>query len=389
MEKYYDLIVSLIKANRKYPGCEAILEDIVADVYSHAEVVLENVTNESVVTSYLNKLVTTSMITVPRRLGIRTSGLRSITKEAPEQIEQTPAETPEQKHLDTETVGNEADDYELQEVEIQDSVSLGEESEVAEELLLEDEVSEEESLDEVNPESDSAEVEDSIETENADVESLDEVAPPDEAEALSEGIEEVVPEVDKNLVDRMINGISYEESDLDLNLDLDSDTEETEQVLQEDTVDSLEELPMDDTAEDALPEELSAAETEDASDGLLEELPADELLGNDISSLEDVELPESEGVEDTLLDAEDVPSDEEPHVYKCFEFSPKKNDIDYSEWVEKIHNIKTMREDINIMEIMKLKYQDKMSIDDIASKLDLAEEDILDALKEVMYLVKE
>ena len=72
MEKYYDLIVSIIKSHRKYPGCESIVDDIVSDVYSHAEVVLSTVTNESVITSYLNKIVSTSMITVPKRLGIDT-----------------------------------------------------------------------------------------------------------------------------------------------------------------------------------------------------------------------------------------------------------------------------------------------------------------------------
>ena len=77
MEKYYDLIVSLIKANRKYPGCEALLDEIVKDVYAHAEVVLSTVTNENVVTTYLNKIITTSMITVPRRLGINVQKQRS------------------------------------------------------------------------------------------------------------------------------------------------------------------------------------------------------------------------------------------------------------------------------------------------------------------------
>ncbi len=65
-KKYYDIIVSLIKQNDKYSGCEPILDDIVQDVYDHSKVVLGSVTNEDVIAAYLNKVVATSLITVPK-----------------------------------------------------------------------------------------------------------------------------------------------------------------------------------------------------------------------------------------------------------------------------------------------------------------------------------
>ena len=71
--KHYHLIESIVKEHKKYPGLESILDDIIDDVYSHSEVILNTVTNESVVNAYLEKVVSTSIITVPKKLGIKTS----------------------------------------------------------------------------------------------------------------------------------------------------------------------------------------------------------------------------------------------------------------------------------------------------------------------------
>ncbi len=66
--KYYDLIIELIKENNKFPGHEDILNDIAEDVYNHAKVVLNSVTNEDVVSAYLEKVISTSIITVSKKL---------------------------------------------------------------------------------------------------------------------------------------------------------------------------------------------------------------------------------------------------------------------------------------------------------------------------------
>ena len=67
-EKYYNLIIELIKSHRKFPGYEAILEDIAQDVCEHAKTILKTVTNEDVITSYLTRVVSTSIITVPKKM---------------------------------------------------------------------------------------------------------------------------------------------------------------------------------------------------------------------------------------------------------------------------------------------------------------------------------
>lgn len=71
-KKYYDLIITLIKQHRKFTGYEAILEDIANDVYEHSKVVLDSVTNEDVITAYLTKVISTSIVTVPKKLNFNT-----------------------------------------------------------------------------------------------------------------------------------------------------------------------------------------------------------------------------------------------------------------------------------------------------------------------------
>ena len=69
--KYYGVIEDLVKQNRKYQGLEPILDDIIDDVYSHSEVIINSINNDSVIQSYLAKVVSTSVITVPKRLGFQ------------------------------------------------------------------------------------------------------------------------------------------------------------------------------------------------------------------------------------------------------------------------------------------------------------------------------
>ena len=66
--KYYNLIEKLVKNHKKFPGYEAILEDIIDDVYAHSEVIINSIDNEDVIESYLEKVISTSIIIVPKKL---------------------------------------------------------------------------------------------------------------------------------------------------------------------------------------------------------------------------------------------------------------------------------------------------------------------------------
>ncbi len=94
--KYYKIIENLIKNHKKFQGCEAILDDIINDVFAHSEVIINSVSNDSVVNSYLEKVVSTSVITVPKKLGFnrfaRHAVINTEVKNEPEvEIKEEPA----------------------------------------------------------------------------------------------------------------------------------------------------------------------------------------------------------------------------------------------------------------------------------------------------------
>ena len=66
--KYYNIIENLVKSNRKYNGYDAIIDDIIDDVYEHSKTVIETVRDENVILSYLQKIASVSVITVPKRM---------------------------------------------------------------------------------------------------------------------------------------------------------------------------------------------------------------------------------------------------------------------------------------------------------------------------------
>ena len=52
-KKYYDLIVTLIKSNRKYPGLEHLLEEIANDVYEKSISTISSINDEKTIINYL------------------------------------------------------------------------------------------------------------------------------------------------------------------------------------------------------------------------------------------------------------------------------------------------------------------------------------------------
>ena len=66
--KYYDTIENLIRNHKKFTGYETILDDIMDDVYSHSEIIISSIDDENVIKAYLEKIVSTSLVTVPKKL---------------------------------------------------------------------------------------------------------------------------------------------------------------------------------------------------------------------------------------------------------------------------------------------------------------------------------
>lgn len=71
--KYYSLVEKLVKQNRKFIGNEQFLDEIIDDVMHHATSVMQSIDNESVIEEFLNKIVSTSIITVSKKLNKNTT----------------------------------------------------------------------------------------------------------------------------------------------------------------------------------------------------------------------------------------------------------------------------------------------------------------------------
>ena len=91
--KYYGIIENLIRSHKKFNGYDAILDEIIDDVYKHSESVINTVNDENVVISYLQKIVSVSVITVPKRLGLHTEIKHAKITAEPKEIIQ-PVEVP-------------------------------------------------------------------------------------------------------------------------------------------------------------------------------------------------------------------------------------------------------------------------------------------------------
>lgn len=419
MENYKDLIVSLIKANRKYPGCEEILDDIVADVYQHAEVVLNTVQNESVITSYLNKIVMTSIITVSRKMGIQ-STRSSVAAAIP--IVQTPViTTPKNNEKEPEL---EAPELNLAYNAVSDDLELLNDDTELEEISEESDFSNK-YADNESP--DTEEIEENLFEENLELK-----------DELEDELDEPVMDVDKTLVDKMINGITPTEEIIDVDSDVDEEIlaelpsddisplennefEESEvlepiedsSILEETTP----EISEDETLEEALPMENPDDETEDLSeitDISKEELPKEEVLEelsfdntlDDLSEPFDLNVNEQEASLVIDDESEVLPeiTESSPEIgnkdeaqdvefkqpsYACFEYNPEQIEIEKDEIIKQIQNIQENYPETDVLEIFKLKYQENLSVDEIAEELNVDDSAILGILNELVYIVKD
>lgn len=374
-KKYYDIIVSLIKQNDKYSGCEPILDDIVQDVYDHSKVVLGSVTNEDVIAAYLNKVVATSLITVPKKLNFNTknkhrviSNVEAITKvslqpkpvvnEIPEIVLETPKEEtiiqPElsfEKDLvinsDTEfeETTEEIESFDLQEEVIEEQEELA--YEIESEPEIEEEEEEESLFLETNP---------PVEVfEEETYEEINEIQEQEEniLEPIAEFSEAIEPDVDKTLVDNMINGVSFQDNE---------DTKSFE-LLEEPSDTLIEEQ------EDILTEEL-------AESPFIEETP-------DFDLKEDTEEVEILNEYESTSETYNIPD------FNCFSYEPEIQEFDVEGICNDLQQLDSKHPEKKLLQVCKLKYEENLSVAEIAEKLDFSEETVLDILNDIIELVKD
>ena len=455
-KKYYDLIVTLIKNHRKYPGLESLLDDIAQDAYNHAQVVLGTITNEDVITSYLNKVVSTSIITVPKRMNFNTRAhhrviLPPLKEHEPPVENEIHINVPEPEH--DVNLEEELDKLIQEESGVNDKVST-EETNVTEVNNSVDEAQEINKPEPEEPVIEETQTEDTLE-EVADIEL-------DESEKVEKDLEETVeelevselpkPDVDKTLVDKMINGhagVNHEgieniEDVTELETDNTEDIElSSPEELEQNEISDIDELTVEDEPIEELSDNLDELEASTEIPTLdedleLEETVQDELLEDSIEPkteelanseeeeeeeeyISSIDEPKEEVLEETLeghfddnefdeLLASSEHSDLEelgdsdflqsevtttkqnfvPPSYDCFEYTPDKTPkFDINEINENLSEINSKHPELHVPEVYNLKYKDGKSIDEISEELGITQDAVLEALSEIIYTIKD
>lgn len=383
-KKYYDLIISLIKEHRKFADYENILEEIVNDVYEHSKVVIGSVTNEEVLNAYIKKVVSTSMITVPKKLNCK---VQRVTKVLP-------TTTVEDLKTNTETI------EETKELTIKEAL----ENEEIEEVSELEETPTTLEIEEVQEASSQIE-EASLVVEDEITDSLIDNESEDEDEILQEY------DVDKTLVDKMINGVSEpvltESSEESIDLVSETETEDLyedlEEVYTEEESLIEEELDIDlELSEDEniiMSEDIENLEiTEDEFEiestealGNIEEVQ--EALEENLDITEDIldttELDEKNELTEEVSELEETSEKTANFYHNCFDFTPENIEYNTEEICSDIVSLAEKYPEKKIIEICDLKYTKKLSLSEIANELEKTSEEVAEVLTEIIEIVKD
>lgn len=464
--KYYGVIEDLVKQNRKYQGLEPILDDIIDDVYSHSEVIINSINNDSVIQSYLAKVVSTSVITVPKRLGFQPEVQRK-TVDAQQVLENVVHK--QEKAVNTvlvdKMINNIAFDDKEEEPSLEESLSL-EELEVSE--LQTPETTIETASETVNENKDLLiSNDDKLEIETPNIDTQDEISVSDnelnvligendneisdidaQTEIVNETTESTEPETIKeseqvSLELNDLDEISEEEetqhdktdeiqtseevdsielepvladdSTLEIsdepllqNDEIETHEEETLELHQDDSTNfnslDIEDLnPVEDDSDTFETKDLEILNSDDTSDVTLDiqddddnielletstadDSPLDVISNNGLNQIADVitttlEYPGNTSSENT---------DFKPTDYSVFSYSTDKykDDIDAKEIVNEIKDLASKHPELNIIYVYNLKFKDKLTIPQVASELNMSEDNVIEALNELVAIVQ-
>ena len=453
--KYYGIIENLVRNHKKFQGLEAILDDIIDDVYAHSEVIINSISNDSVIQAYLEKVVSTSIITVPKKMGFHSEiKHRIVTPELPK-LQEAPQVQPAKevkKVVNNDlvdkminsmpaTVAVEEQPIELteavEETEFENIEPINETFDVEKSVdnSLEQELNIESETDNVLEEviepavQDDLEVQDAPVTEDLTFETNDFGDDELQLEDLNDVQEEQALEVAEDIVEKKEDAPIAEELAETDNLTEEQETPDTLDVLQDEEplmeTTELEEFAPIDTEDDLLelseeqldvsnePVEEVASEDFEVEDftELTEDLSTSELAEDDLlepqESLELNELSEEQplGILDENLDdiADSITTTLEanleenneptgkfkPMDYSVFDFTPQENneEVDVDEIKANIEELDSKHPELNILKVYDLKYKNKNSVSEIATQLSMNEEQVVEALNEIIAVV--
>ena len=407
-KKYYDLIISLIKKHRKYPGLEAILDDIANDVYEHSKVVIGTVTNEEIIESYFNKVISTSIITVPKKMNFNTRTRHRIistiepetTSVNVENIIETNENSNAEEFFENTDATEELISTEQETSLLLEATETLEQTETIDNIVIEEELS-----------TDDDNLED-FDTETVLVEE-------EEEEDTTPADQEV--NVDKSLVDKMINDstkATVEEikenntnfEALDVLFVKDNETLEEEAESEVEIAENIEELQTVNEEIEELGEELveEIDHEEIVDEVLVEETLDKDFTEDDITldtedtteALVDVEIEESEDVVLELEEEEeentsptievDKNSDEyQAFDYSCFNYTPNNIEFDSEDILLSIKEVQKDYSNTNILDICELKFIQNKTVSEIAEQTGVTKSTVIEILNDVSEAIKE
>lgn len=463
--KYYGVIEDLVKQNRKYQGLEPILDDIIDDVYSHSEVIINSINNDSVIQSYLAKVVSTSVITVPKRLGFQSEVQRK-TVDAQQVLENVVHK--QEKAVNTvlvdKMINNIAFDDKEEEPPLEESLSL-EELEVSEpqtsettletasetvnenkDLLIsnddkleieapkidaqneisvsdnelnvligenDNEISDVDAQTEiVNETTESTEPETIQESEQVSLKlnDLDEISEEEETQHDTTDEIQTSEEVDSiELEPVLADDSTLEISDEPLlqNDEIEIHDEETLDLQQDDSTNfnslDIEDLnPVEEDSDTFEANDLEILNSDDTSDVTLDiqddnnlelletstadDSPLDVISDNGLNQIADVITTTLENPGNTSSENTDF----KPTDYSVFSYSTDKykDDIDAEEIVNEIRDLASKHPELNIIDVYNLKFKDKLTVPQVASELNMSEDNVIEALNELVAIVQ-
>lgn len=383
-EKYYDLILNLVRQHRRYESCKTIENDIVDDVLKRLQPVLKDIHDEAIIESYLQKLVSNSIITMSHKNNIPRRNISKpalfdniVNQEKPVEVTQK-----QEEHLELENEPNEPNELNESVLDLTED-NLEENSEISEkaEEFIEVPQSEESIQPEVGLSEEKLvldEISDNVEEQNDNDEegfSEDEVIMPEQDLAdsnnivsLNEASDVIIENNPDNIVEDEKNEFSSDFSENKDNNDNSDELFELNNEINSDfDLDSVDDLTLD-FNDDNVDEIKNMDEHEEA--GYLDIFEVDNnkeenILPKEISSMS--------------------------INYDCFDIKLAHEDFsinDKEAIIADIINVNKSHPELNLIEIFKLKYNEHKTVKEIAQELKMSEDDVIIGINNLIDISK-
>ena len=392
-EKYYDLILNLVRQHRRYESCKTIENDIVDDVLKRLQPVLKDIHDEAIIESYLQKLVSNSIITMSHKNNIPRRNISKpalfdniVNQEKPVEVVQK-----QEEHLELENEPNESNElnesiFDLTEDNLEENSEI---SEKAEEFI------------EVPQSEESIQPEEAISKEDLSEDLSEDELVLDE---ISDNVEEQIDNDEEGFSE---NDVMMPEQDLGDSNNIESLNEVSDIIIENNP---------DNIVEDEKNEfSLNFSENKDNNDNSDELFELNNEINSDfdLASVDDLTLDFNDDNVDEIKNIDEheevsysdifeVDNNEEENIlpkeissmsinYDCFDIKLAHEDFlinDKEAIIADIINVNKSHPELNLIEIFKLKYNEHKTVKEIAQELNMSEDDVIIGINKLIDISK-